>query len=422
MGGENVQKEKARIRKGINIIIATPGRLLYHMNNTQSLTYAFLKYVVFEEADRTLDMGFEKEVKQIVTVLRDKLPHEKDVDALTLIRILLVAATTSAQVTQLSDYIMKEPLCVGFDKEDEEKILVPTSIKQYYVVVKEQFRLLLLLALLYWKRKSKVMVFFSTCSSVSYHYEILKGLNFSTALEKEGNIKVFDDTIYKLHGDMDHSTRNMMYTKFNHSTSGLMLCTDVAARGLDFKSVKFVIHVDINREIKEYVNRIGRTARLNERGASIMFLLPSEVSYLNMLKDKEVKINEMTVAGVFIKYAHNILNDFKLKETPQGMLNRTKHMIKKYMEQYPSVLSLANKAYLSTTRALAGHYVKADYANYKRVNLTNLARGFGLYRNYVKTANPQGREDYDEKNIEMKKKRMDSGIKSQNKKIASEFE
>jgi ATP-dependent RNA helicase DDX31/DBP7 len=231
---------------------------------------------------------------------------------------------------------------------------------------------------------------------------------------------VFDDAIFKLHGEMDHSTRKVMFSKFNESTCGLMLCTDVAARGLDFKSVKFVVHVDINREIKEYVNRIGRTARLNERGASIMFVMPSEVSYIDMLRQKEVALSEMKVGGVFTKYANNIFNDYKLKETAQGMLNRTKFMVKKYLEQYPSVQSLANKAYLSTTRALAGHYVKADYANYKKVNLTYLARGFGLYRNWTKTKTT--RDNYDEKLMQQKKMRMDSAIGSEKKKIAMEFE
>ena len=76
--------------------------------------------------------------------------------------------------------------------------------------------------------------------------------------------------MYKLHGDMDHSVRKMMFAEFNAAKSGILISTDVAARGLDFRGVRWVLHYDVNREVKEYVNRIGRTARLDQEVRTVL--------------------------------------------------------------------------------------------------------------------------------------------------------
>ena len=75
--------------------------------------------------------------------------------------------------------------------------------------------------------------------------------------------RLFKGNVYKLHGDMDHQVRKEMFSGYNTSKAGILISTDVAARGLDFQGVRWIIHYDVNREIKEYVNRVGRTARLN---------------------------------------------------------------------------------------------------------------------------------------------------------------
>lgn len=97
---------------------------------------------------------------------------------------------------------------------------------------------------------------------------------------------MFNGAVYKLHGDMEHSDRKQTYFGFDKSPNCLLICTDVASRGLDFKNVEYIIHWDPSSNIKEYVNRVGRTARIASAGSSICFLMPSELDYVKFLKDK----------------------------------------------------------------------------------------------------------------------------------------
>jgi ATP-dependent RNA helicase DDX31/DBP7 len=164
MGGESVKKEKSRLRKGLNVLICTPGRLLYHLRNTQSLTFEKLQYLIFDESDRILDMGFEKEMTECLMQLKYKnrrmfLPTCKDDEFLTTdrVKITLVSATLGSKINKLSQKLMVNETRVGFDftnqesEKDEEnlidlKMTIPATIKQFYMKVpNHKFKLLYLL-------------------------------------------------------------------------------------------------------------------------------------------------------------------------------------------------------------------------------------------------------------------------------------
>lgn len=214
MGGETVRKEKARLRKGLNIIIATPGRLLYHLRNTQAMAMPNLKFLVFDEADRMLDLGFEKEVKTCIGLIRESIKEQFEA-----LSIVLAAATTGGKLTDLVTSIMGDYVSVGFEADTDSSVQVPSTIQQYYSIVPTKYKVCYFLLLLFCKQKSKLIVFFSTCQEVNYFYELIRTMDWSDLgnEKKRGEepLTLFSKNAYKLHGDMKHSDRKVMFAGFN---------------------------------------------------------------------------------------------------------------------------------------------------------------------------------------------------------------
>ncbi|CAG11213.1 unnamed protein product, partial [Tetraodon nigroviridis] len=160
MGGSNRSAEAQKLANGINILVATPGRLLDHLQNTPGFMFKNLQCLIIDEADRILEVGFEEELKQIIKLL----PKRR--------QTMLFSATQTRRVEDLARIsLKKEPLYVGVD-DDKEKATVD-GLEQGYVVCPSEKRFLLLFTFLKKNRKKKLMVFFSSCMSVKYHYELL---------------------------------------------------------------------------------------------------------------------------------------------------------------------------------------------------------------------------------------------------------
>ena len=160
MGGANRHTEAEKLLKGVNIIIATPGRLLDHLQNTKGFLFKNLQCLVIDEADRILDIGFEEEMKQIIRIL----PQRR--------QTMLFSATLTAKTNDLISLAMKsEPVHVGVD--DYQEAATVEGLEQGYVIAPSDKRFLLLFTFLKKNRKKKVMVFFSSCMSVKFHHELL---------------------------------------------------------------------------------------------------------------------------------------------------------------------------------------------------------------------------------------------------------
>lgn len=341
MGGEQVKKEKARLRKGLTILICTPGRLLYHINNTKSLIFDKLQYLIFDESDRILDMGFEKEMTQCLQGLKRKSPRlfesNQDEDCFYTsnnMKVNLVSATLGKKVNNLSEKLMRNEVRVGFETEntenennDEENLIdldktIPKTIEQHYMFVpNHKFKLLYLLIFLNMHQNSKIIVFMSTCDCVNYLAELLTKLNWLNLLKSRSDqeqnssesITLFTNNIYCLHGKMKHSERKVMFGQFDKlEGGGVLISTDVASRGLDFKDVKWVVQFDICPSLKEYANRIGRTARLNEHGSSLVFINEDTekpfVDCLTKFGSKLTEMNRFKMLQEFAKYAQEKYN------------------------------------------------------------------------------------------------------------------
>ncbi|XP_059560638.1 ATP-dependent RNA helicase DDX18 isoform X3 [Myotis daubentonii] len=260
MGGSNRSAEAQKLANGINIIVATPGRLLDHMQNTPGFMYKNLQCLVIDEADRILDVGFEEELKQIIKLL----PTRR--------QTMLFSATQTRRVEDLARIsLKKEPLYVGVD--DDKTNATVDGLEQGYVVCPSEKRFLLLFTFLKKNRKKKLMVFFSSCMSVKYHYELLNYI---------------DLPVLAIHGRQKQNKRTTTFFQFCNADTGILLCTDVAARGLDIPEVDWIVQYDPPDDPKEYIHRVGRTARgLNGRGHALLILRPEELGFLRYLKQSK---------------------------------------------------------------------------------------------------------------------------------------
>ncbi|KAJ2378489.1 ATP-dependent RNA helicase [Coemansia sp. RSA 2607] len=265
IGGANRKAEADKLIKGVNLLIATPGRLLDHLQNTKGFIFKNLKTLVIDEADRILENGFEDEMKAIVKIL----PQEER-------QSMLFSATQTTKVEDLARISLKKgPLYINVD-EGKEKATAE-GLEQGYVVCESDKRFLLLFTFLKRNLKKKVIVFFSSCNSVKYHAELLNYI---------------DVPVLDLHGKQKQQKRTNTFFEFINADKGILLCTDVAARGLDIPAVDWIIQYDPPDDPRDYIHRVGRTARAGGQGKSLLFLLPSELGFLRYLKQSKVPLNE----------------------------------------------------------------------------------------------------------------------------------
>lgn len=329
IGGEDIKSEKERIRKGLSIVIGTPGRIVYHLENTQSFALNKLSAIVFEECDRTLDMGFAKEIKSLLSNTKFELGAAQRV---------MVSASISEKVEELLHTVSRSSTAdieqsyefIGFEG-DKKELKTPFKLKHFYLFVDESRKLINCLTLLKLIEKEKIILFVSTadqanfiemiCCNInkpdphnqSYSYNVpntanyedynqgvLKQLEAQDSGEgidprlmkglKAGRVHQEGDTansselflnmaIYKIHGQMQQKERSVVFDEFTRSKSGLLICTDVGSRGLDFTDTKIIILFDVSPSYKDYINRVGRTARIDKDGAAISLLYHQEASY-----------------------------------------------------------------------------------------------------------------------------------------------
>uniref|UniRef100_A0A8B9RV17 ATP-dependent RNA helicase n=1 Tax=Accipiter nisus TaxID=211598 RepID=A0A8B9RV17_9AVES len=330
MGGSNRSAEAQKLGNGINIIVATPGRLLDHMQNTPGFMYKNLQCLVIDEADRILEVGFEEEMKQIIKLL----PKRR--------QTMLFSATQTRKVEDLAKIsLKKEPLYVGVD--DNKETATVDGLEQGYVVCPSEKRFLLLFTFLKKNRKKKLMVFFSSCMSVKYHYELLNYI---------------DLPVLAIHGKQKQTKRTTTFFQFCNAESGILLCTDVAARGLDIPEVDWIVQYDPPDDPKEYIHRVGRTARgINGRGHALLILRPEELGFLRYLKQARVPLSEF-------EFSWSKISDIQSQ-------------LEKLIEKNYFLHKSAQEAYKAYIRAYDSHSLKQIY-NVNNLDLPKVSLSFGF--------------------------------------------
>ncbi|KAI7741412.1 hypothetical protein M8C21_000872 [Ambrosia artemisiifolia] len=328
IGGAARRGEAERLVKGVNLLVATPGRLLDHLQNTKGFIFKNLKCFVIDEADRILEANFEEEMKQIIKIL----PKTR--------QTALFSATQTKKVEDLAR-LSFQTTPVYIDVDDGRSRVTNEGLQQGYCVIPSAKRFILLYSFLKRNLSKKVMVFFSSCNSVTFHADLLKYIH----------VDCFD-----IHGKQKQQKRTSTFFDFCKAEKGILLCTDVAARGLDIPAVDWIIQYDPPDEPKEYIHRVGRTARgEGAKGNALLFLIPEELQFLRYLKAAKVPVKEY---------------EFDEKK----MANVQSHLEKLVSSNYYLNKS-AKEAYRSYLLAYNSHSMK-DIFNVHRLDMQAVAASF----------------------------------------------
>ncbi|KAG5027872.1 hypothetical protein JHK87_011386 [Glycine soja] len=330
IGGSARKIEAERLAKGINLLVGTPGRLLDHLQNTKGFMYKNLKCLMIDEADRILEANFEEEMKQIIKIL----PKNR--------QTALFSATQTKKVEDLAR-LSFQTTPIYIDVDDGRTKVTNEGLLQGYVVVPCAKRFIVLYSFLKRHQSKKVMVFFSSCNSVKFHADILNLIQLNCS---------------SIHGKQKQQTRTTTFFDFCKAEKGILLCTDVAARGLDIPAVDWIVQYDPPDEPKEYIHRVGRTARgEGGKGNALLFLIPEELQFLRYLKAakvpvKEYAYDEKKVANVQSHLENLVVNNFYLNK-------------------------MAKEAYRSYILAYNSHSMK-DIFNVHRLDLQAVASSFSF--------------------------------------------
>lgn len=316
-GGQSIEKQIIPLRKGVQIVVGTPGRIMDHMRK-KTLKLSDVKMVVLDEADEMLNMGFREDIENIL----EKVPEDR--------QTLLFSATMNDRIMAITNMYLKEPKKIKI----KAKELTVENINQIAYQTKNNMKDELTTRLISLNKPEKLIIFCNTKKKVDSLYDYLK--------KNKCNAEV-------LHGDIKQDQRDRTLKKFKNGDINILIATDVAARGIDVANLDLVINYDIPQDNEYYVHRIGRTGRNKSIGKSITYVVGREknkieeieayaktkikfekiptVTEINRVRDAELvnKIDSVMVAKSYVKsdIFENLLNDEKtdLRELARSMFS-----------------------------------------------------------------------------------------------------
>ncbi|KAF9463268.1 ATP-dependent RNA helicase dbp-4 [Collybia nuda] len=314
IGGKNLKDESDRLSR-MNILVATPGRLLQHMDQTIGFAADNLQLLVLDEADRILDMGFAR----TLTALLGHLPKSR--------QTLLFSATQTQSVSDLARLSLKNPVSIGL--EETLNSTMPQNLEQHFVVCTLDKKLDILWSFIKSHLQSKILVFMSACKQVRFVFETFCKMHPGISL-------------LNLHGKQKQTARLATYTKFTSSSHAVLFATDIAARGLDFPAVDWVLQLDAPEDADTYIHRVGRTARYESKGKGLLFLLPSEEEGMKAaLGAKAIKVQQLKIRA---SKTHSIQNQ-----------------LQNLAFQDPEIKYLGQRAFVSYLRSIYLHKDKSIF-------------------------------------------------------------
>jgi|Deesub1362A_J573_1020465.scaffolds.fasta_scaffold03943_3 ATP-dependent RNA helicase DeaD len=265
-GGASIDAQRDKLRAGCDVIVATPGRLMDMMRRGHAILNR-VRFVVLDEADRMLDMGFIDDVSWILS----RCPDER--------QTMLFSATMPAEVKRLAERHTRSARWVYLDQDE----MVVKHVEQYVVRVGRANKLHVLSAILEGDRPEKTMVFTRTRRAAEMVYELLRKIGYRAVA---------------LHGDRTQRQRNEAIRAFREGKVDILVATDVASRGLDVEDVTHIVNYDIPYYPKDYVHRVGRTGRAGKKGKAYTFVERGEEKYLRDIENLiEMEIPEIRVDG-----------------------------------------------------------------------------------------------------------------------------
>jgi len=243
-GGESIENQLSRLRNFPRVIVATPGRLIDHLRRG-SIRLSALKFVVLDEADRMLDMGFIEDVEYIM----ENAPID--------IQTALFSATMPREILSLSDRYMRNPVQILLSKDE----VGLEAIDQLYLMVDEQYKFDALCKILTKQAVNQALIFCDTKWKTGTLAEELQKVGYQAL---------------PIHGDLTQRQRDNAMMLFRNGKIDILVATDVASRGLDIRGISHVINFDVPRDPLSYFHRIGRTARAGKDGIAITLISQKE--------------------------------------------------------------------------------------------------------------------------------------------------
>ena len=331
IGGKSLQEERDRLGR-MNILVATPGRMLQHMDQTAEFEIGNMQMLVLDEADRIMDMGFKETVDAIV----EHLPKDR--------QTLLFSATQTKRVSDLARLSLNEPEFVSVHETADSA--TPVTLQQNYIVTALPEKLDTLWSFIRANLKKKILVFLSSGKQVRFVYEAFRHLQPGLPL-------------LHLHGRQKQTARLDITTRFSASKFACLFATDVAARGLDFPAVDWVVQVDCPEDADTYIHRVGRTARYEHEGQAVLFVDPSE---------EEGMLGALERKKVFLE---------KINVREKKMQSTIKNQLQNMCFKDPELKYLGQKAFVSYVRSV--HIQKdKNVFKVKELDLEQFAASMGL--------------------------------------------
>ena len=311
-GGVPKYPQKDMLRKGVDCVVATPGRLK-DLINDGTCNLSKVNHLVLDEADRMLDMGFEEDVRYIISQCKDKEAGRQTA---------MFSATWPAVIQKLAMEFMVEPICiyVGFESivgsngenSIDDSLSANKRVAQTVEVIEDRARELRLRELMKkytsGKKKNDRMLVFA--------------LYKKEAARLEGTVSRWGYSCASIHGDKNQEARNKALAEFKDGSCPILVATDVAARGLDIPDVEVVLNYTFPLTIEDYVHRIGRTGRAGKKGISYTFFQPGDKSHAGELQQvmrqagQAVPDELMKFGSTIKKKEHNLYGNFGPKSGP----------------------------------------------------------------------------------------------------------
>ncbi len=357
VGGESYEKQFSSLKKKPHIVIATPGRMIDHMDRG-TIQLEEVTTLALDEADEMLKMGFQEDIENIMSHINDSR------------QILLFSATMPPAIRKIAKTYQHDPVILKVESDT----LTVDKIKQFYYIVKNEDKLPLLARVLDYTNSKSTIIFSNTKADVDRITEYLTDHGYLADA---------------LHGDIKQRGRNDVMRRFRDRQLEILVGTDVAARGLDINDVELVINYDLPHELEIYVHRIGRTGRAGKKGLACSFVTPRKQ---NQLKDVEKYINHTIVFNeipteIDIKNAQ--LNAFK-----KSLMKQLSEDVENHLDQIADLLEKTTKEQLinillDQTIPKAKDYSDIEMINPKKSkedkknNDFKGKRGKGDYQDYV---------------------------------------
>lgn len=306
VGGMDMVPQAIALGKKPHIVVATPGRLLDHLENTKGFSLRTLKHLVMDEADRLLDLDFGPILDKILKVL----PHQR--------RTYLFSATMSSKVESLQRASLSNPLRVSVSRDKYQTV---STLLQSYVFIPHKYKDAYLVSLLNDFLGQSAIVFTRTVHETQRLAFLLRALGFGAI---------------PLHGQLSQSARLGALNKFKSKSRDILVATDVAARGLDIPSVDVVFNLDLPPDSKTYIHRVGRTARAGKSGHAISIVTQYDVElWLRIenalgkkLKEYTVEKDEVMMLGERVGEAQRVairqMKDFQEGKGRKGVMVKGK--------------------------------------------------------------------------------------------------